>query len=456
MGNQLIKTFKFKCSIGDYMALESHNYRKEIMDLVSKFVEDKPKEDFVPGKTWIRYAGRVYGVEEYLNLIDAALDGWITAGRYSEEFEFEFSKFLGVESSILVNSGSSANLIALSSLTSPLLGNNRIKSGDEVITVAAGFPTTVNPIIQNDLVPVFVDVEERTYNINVGQIKDAISERTKAIMIAHTLGNPFDLGSVMKICKEYGLYLIEDNCDALGSTYQGKMTGSFGDFSTLSFYPAHHITMGEGGAVNTNDPILERIMRSFRDWGRDCYCETGASDSCGMRFTQKFGDLPLGYDHKYVYSHIGYNLKATDLQAALGVAQLKKADNFIKIRKKNFHFIYERLKDFEDYLILPKSLPDADPSWFAFPITVREDSGLRRLELTNYLEKNKIMTRTLFAGNITKHPAYINVRKRIPLDLKITDKVMNNSFFVGVYPGINNEMIEYMAGTFEDFLRKIK
>ena len=452
----MTKTFKFKCSIAGSMALEARNYRKEIMDLVSKFVEEKPIENFVPGKTWIRYAGRVYGVEEYLNLIDAALDGWITAGRYSEEFEFEFSKFIGVESSILVNSGSSANLIALSSLTSPLLGNNRIKGGDEVITVAAGFPTTVNPIIQNDLVPVFVDVEERTYNINVGQIKDAISERTKAIMIAHTLGNPFDLSSVMKICKEYGLYLIEDNCDALGSTYQGKMTGSFGDFSTLSFYPAHHITMGEGGAVNTNDPILERIMRSFRDWGRDCYCETGASDSCGMRFTQKFGDLPLGYDHKYVYSHIGYNLKATDLQAALGVAQLKKAADFIKIRKKNFHFIYERLKDFEDCLILPESLPDADPSWFAFPITVREDSGLSRLELTNYLEKNKIMTRTLFAGNLTKHPAYTNVKKRIPLDLKITNKVMNNSFFVGVYPGINNEMLEYMAGTFEDFLRKIK
>ena len=443
-------------TIAGSMALEARNYRKEIMDLVSKFVEEKPIENFVPGKTWIRYAGRVYGVEEYLNLIDAALDGWITAGRYSEEFEFEFSKFIGVESSILVNSGSSANLIALSSLTSPLLGNNRIKGGDEVITVAAGFPTTVNPIIQNDLVPVFVDVEERTYNINVGQIKDAISERTKAIMIAHTLGNPFDLSSVMKICKEYGLYLIEDNCDALGSTYQGKMTGSFGDFSTLSFYPAHHITMGEGGAVNTNDPILERIMRSFRDWGRDCYCETGASDSCGMRFTQKFGDLPLGYDHKYVYSHIGYNLKATDLQAALGVAQLKKAADFIKIRKKNFHFIYERLKDFEDCLILPESLPDADPSWFAFPITVREDSGLSRLELTNYLEKNKIMTRTLFAGNLTKHPAYINVRKRIPLQLKVTNKVMNNSFFVGIYPGIDNKMLEYMAGTFEDFLRNIK
>ncbi len=430
--------------------------RREIFKLVSKYVSSKPVEKFVRGKTWIKYAGRVFDSAEYINLVDAALDGWITAGRYSEEFEFEFAKFLGVESSLIVNSGSSANLIALSSLTSPLLGENRLKRGDEVITVAAGFPTTVNPIIQNNLVPVFVDVKEETYNINVGEIKDAISERTKAIMIAHTLGNPFDLSSVMKICKENGLYLIEDNCDALGSTYKGKMTGSFGDFSTLSFYPAHHITMGEGGAVNTNDPILERIMRSFRDWGRDCYCETGSSDSCGMRFTQKFGNLPLGYDHKYVYSHIGYNLKATDLQAAIGVAQLKKAPDFIKTRKKNFHFIYERLKDFEDYFILPQSLPDADPSWFALPITIRSKLGFTRLDLTNFLEKNKIMTRTLFAGNLTKHPAYMNVEKRIPSELKVTDKVMNDAFFIGIYPGINNEMLEYMAETFEEFLRKIK
>jgi CDP-6-deoxy-D-xylo-4-hexulose-3-dehydrase len=438
------------------MVLDSADYRKNILQLVSKFCESQPREEFVPGKTWIRYAGRVYGEEEYLNLIDAALDGWITAGRYSEEFEFDLANFLGVESSILVNSGSSANLIALSSLTSPLLGNDRLRRGDEVITVAAGFPTTVNPIIQNGLVPVFLDVDQGTYNINTEEISDAISNNTKAIMIAHTLGNPFDLETVTKICKDYNLYLIEDNCDALGSKYKGKMTGSFGDLSTLSFYPAHHITMGEGGAVSTNNPTFERIMRSFRDWGRDCYCETGASDTCGMRFTQQFGNLPLGYDHKFVYSHIGYNLKATDLQASLGVAQLKKADSFIEKRKNNFQLLYQILKQYEDYLILPKSLPDADPSWFAFPISIRNNSIFTRVELTNFLERNKIMTRTLFAGNLTKHPAYVDIDKRVPSELKITDKVMNDSFFIGVYPGITNEMINYVGEIFDQFIGKKK
>ena len=438
------------------MVLDSADYRKNILQLVSKFCESQPREEFVPGKTWIRYAGRVYGEEEYLNLIDAALDGWITAGRYSEEFEFDLANFLGVESSILVNSGSSANLIALSSLTSPLLGNDRLRRGDEVITVAAGFPTTVNPIIQNGLVPVFLDVDQGTYNINTEEISDAISNNTKAIMIAHTLGNPFDLETVTKICKDYNLYLIEDNCDALGSKYKGKMTGSFGDLSTLSFYPAHHITMGEGGAVSTNNPTFERIMRSFRDWGRDCYCETGASDTCGMRFTQQFGNLPLGYDHKFVYSHIGYNLKATDLQASLGVAQLKKAASFIEKRKNNFQLLYQILKQYEDYLILPKSLPDADPSWFAFPISIRNNSIFTRVELTNFLERNKIMTRTLFAGNLTKHPAYVDIDKRVPSELKITDKVMNDSFFIGVYPGITNEMINYVGEIFDQFIGKKK
>ncbi len=430
--------------------------RAKILEQVSEYVKSKPNEKFVPGETWVRYAGRVFDDEEYLSLVDAALDGWITAGRYSEEFEFQFSQYLGVSSSLLVNSGSSANLIALSSLTSENLGNKRIKHGDEVITVAAGFPTTVNPIVQNGAIPVFVDIEEDTYNINVDEVESAISEKTRAIMVAHTLGNPFDVDKIMKIVKNHDLYLIEDNCDALGSRYKGRLTGTFGHFSTLSFYPAHHITMGEGGAVNTNDPILERIARSFRDWGRDCYCETGASDSCGMRFTQKFGELPLGYDHKYVYSHIGYNLKATDLQAAIGVSQLKKIDKFIERRKENFKYLYNRLKPYEDYFILPKALPESDPSWFAFPLTVRENSGLMRKDVVNFLEKNKIMTRTLFSGNLIKHPAYLNVKKRVVSSLDVTDRVMYNTFFVGVYPGISKEMIEYVGDIFEDVVRKTK
>ena len=430
--------------------------RAKILEQVSEYVKSKPNEKFVPGETWVRYAGRVFDDEEYLSLVDAALDGWITAGRYSEEFEFQFSQYLGVSSSLLVNSGSSANLIALSSLTSENLGNKRIKHGDEVITVAAGFPTTVNPIVQNGAIPVFVDIEEDTYNINVDEVETAISEKTRAIMVAHTLGNPFDVDKIMKIVKNHDLYLIEDNCDALGSRYKGRLTGTFGHFSTLSFYPAHHITMGEGGAVNTNDPILERIARSFRDWGRDCYCETGASDSCGMRFTQKFGELPLGYDHKYVYSHIGYNLKATDLQAAIGVSQLKKIDKFIERRKENFKYLYNRLKPYEDYFILPKALPESDPSWFAFPLTVRENSGLMRKDVVNFLEKNKIMTRTLFSGNLIKHPAYLNVKKRVVSSLDVTDRVMYNTFFVGVYPGISKEMIEYVGDIFEDVVRKTK
>ena len=361
-----------------------------------------------------------------------------------------------MNSSLLVNSGSSANLIALSSLTSESLGNHRIKHGDEVITVAAGFPTTVNPIVQNGAIPVFVDIEEGTYNINIDEVESAISEKTRAIMIAHTLGSPFDVDTILKIVKDHDLYLVEDNCDALGSRYKGKLTGTFGHFSTLSFYPAHHMTMGEGGAVNTNDPILERVARSFRDWGRDCYCETGASDSCGMRFTQKFGELPLGYDHKYVYSHIGYNLKATDLQAAIGVAQLKKIDTFINRRKENFRYLYNRLKPYEDYFILPKALPEADPSWFAFPLTIKENSGLTRKGVVDFLEKNKIMTRTLFSGNLIKHPAYLSVNKRVVSSLEVTDGVMNRAFFIGVYPGISKKMIGYVGDVFDELVRKIK
>lgn len=430
--------------------------RGKIFELVSKYVKSRPDEKFIPGETWIRYAGRVFDEEEYLALVDAVLDGWITAGRYTEEFEYQFSKFLGVNSSMIVNSGSSANLVALSSLTSESLGKNRLKPDDEVITVAAGFPTTVNPIAQNRAVPVFVDIEESSYNVNVDEVESAITEKTKAIMIAHTLGNPFNVDRILKIVKEHDLYLVEDNCDALGSKYKERMTGTFGHFSTLSFYPAHHITMGEGGAVITNDPILERIARSFRDWGRDCYCETGASDSCGMRFTQKFGKLPLGYDHKYVYSHIGYNLKATDLQAAIGTAQLKKINSFIEKRKKNFTHLYNRLKTYDDYFILPKFLPKADPSWFAFPLSIRGKSGFTRKELIGFLERKKIMTRMLFAGNLIKHPAYLNTKKRVASNLVVTDRVMNNSFFIGVYPGITEEMIEYVGNAFDDFMRNMK
>lgn len=430
--------------------------RAKILELVSEYVKSRPDEKFIPGETWVKYAGRVFDEEEYLYLIDAALDGWITAGRYSEEFEFQFSNYLGVNSTLLINSGSSANLVAFSSLTSESLGSERIKPGDEVITVAAGFPTTVNPILQNGAVPVFVDIDEGTYNINVDEVESAISEKTKAIMVAHTLGNPFDVDRILKIVKDYGLYLVEDNCDALGSKYKGRKTGTFGHFSTLSFYPAHHITMGEGGAVNTNDPFLERIARSYRDWGRDCYCETGASDSCGMRFTQKFGELPLGYDHKFVYSHVGYNLKATDLQAAIGVAQMKKVDKFIDMRKKNFNNLYNRLKSYQDYFVLPKSLPETDPSWFAFPITIRENSGITRREVVDSLERKKVMTRMLFAGNLIKHPAYLNVRKRIASSLNVTDRVMNDTFFVGVYPGITEEMIDYVGDVFDVIMGKFK
>ena len=427
--------------------------RSKVFQSVIQFLNTKEEEKFIPGKTWIKYAGRVFDQEEYITLVDAVMDGWVTAGRYAEEFEFQLSKYLGLYSSSLVNSGSSANLLALSSLTSPTLGEDRLKKGEEVITVAAGFPTTVNPIIQNGLIPVFLDVQEGTYNINPELVEDAVSDKTRAIMIAHTLGNPFDLDIIMKIAKDHNLYLIEDNCDALGSEYGGKKTGTFGNFSTLSFYPAHHITTGEGGAVNTNDPILERIVRSFRDWGRDCYCEPGASNTCGMRFTQKFGESPLGYDHKYVYSHIGYNMKITDLQAAIGVVQIRKINSFVTKRRHNFRYLYDRLKEFEHVFDLPTTLKKSNPSWFAFPLTVRENSGFKRNEIVNFLEEKKIMTRPIFAGNLTRHPAYLNVDKRIGSELRITDKIMNNSFFIGVYPGINNEMLDYVADMIYEFLR---
>lgn len=425
--------------------------RDKIKSLVSDFVEMGRKDEFIAGKSWIHYSGRVFDKNEYQNLVDAVLDGWITSGRFTEEFETSLSSYIGSFSSIVVNSGSSANLVAVSSLTSPQLGDRRLKNGEEVVTVAAGFPTTINPIIQNGLIPVFLDIELGTYNIKASQIEEVISEKTKAIVLAHTLGNPFNLDAVLKIAKEYNLFLIEDNCDALGSEYMGKKTGTFGELSTSSFYPAHHITMGEGGAVVTQSPEFDRIARSFRDWGRDCYCETGASDTCGVRFTQKFGELPYGYDHKYVYSHIGYNLKATDLQASLGVSQLNKLPDFIKLRKRNFKLLYEGLEKFENYLILPKATPNSDPAWFGFPITIRKNAFFNRADLVRYLEKNKIMTRMIFGGNLLKQPAYLNIKHRRKTDLSNTDYIMDNSFFIGVYPGISEIQIEYILNKFKEF-----
>ena len=429
--------------------------RDQILELTRKYIREKQKEEFLPGKTLIPFARRVFDENEYVNLVDSSLDGWLTAGRYEEEFELKFANFFGVKSCSLVNSGSSANLIALSALTSKKFGERRIKKGDEVITVAAGFPTTVNPIVQIGAVPVFLDIELGTYNIKVEDLEKAYTEKTKAVMLAHTLGNPFNLKVVKEFTDRHNLWLIEDTCDALGSKYNGQLVGTFGNIATVSFYPAHHITMGEGGAVLTNSLKLERIIRSFRDWGRDCYCKPGMSNTCGMRFNQQFGTLPFGYDHKYVYSHIGYNLKITDMQAAVGVAQLEKLDWFIEKRKYNFKRLKEGLEEFENDLILPKATENSDPSWFGFPITIKEDSKIKRYDLVNYLEKNKIMTRMLFGGNLTRQPAYEDVEYRIVGDLKNTDLVMNNTFFIGVYPGITDEMIDYMLQVFKSFFSEM-
>jgi len=429
--------------------------RKQILELTKQYIEKKPKDEFIPGKTVIPFARRVFDENEFVNLVDSSLDGWLTTGRYAEDFEYKFAKFFGIKSCSLVNSGSSANLLALSALTSKKLGERRIKKGDEVITVAAGFPTTVNPIVQNGAIPVFLDVDLGTYNISVEDLEKAYTEKTKAVMIAHTLGNPFNLKAVKEFTEKHNLWLIEDTCDALGSKYDGKLVGTFGDIATVSFYPAHHITMGEGGAILTNNIRLERIIRSFRDWGRDCYCEPGMNNTCGMRFNQQFGTLPFGYDHKYVYSHIGYNLKLTDMQAAVGVAQLDKLEGFIEKRKYNFRKLKEGLKQFENDLILPRPTENSDPSWFGFPITIKEDSKVKRYDLVNHLEKNKIMTRMLFGGNITRQPAYEDVEYRIVGELKNTDLIMNNTFFIGVYPGITDEMLEYIINVFKNFFSKV-
>ncbi len=429
--------------------------RNKILELVKKYYAAKPKEKFISGQTYINYAGRVYDEKELALLVDSSLDFWLTAGRYAKEFEEKLSNFLKIKYCLLTNSGSSANLLAVSALTSPLLKSRRLKPGDEVITTACGFPTTLNPILQNKLVPVFVDVELGTYNIQVEKIERVITKRTKAIFIAHTLGNPVNIDSIQKIARKHKLWFIEDNSDSLGSKYRGRYTGSFGDISTCSFYPPHMITMGEGGAVLTNNPLLKRIIMSFRDWGKECYCETGRDNTCGKRFNQKFGDLPYGYDHKYVYSHIGYNLKVTDMQAAIGVAQLEKLPGFIEARKRNFSFLKRHLMKYEKYLILPEPTEGSSPSWFGFPILVKESAPFTRNGIVNYLEKNKIATRMLFGGNLTKQPAYKNVKYRISGDLRNTDLVMNNLFWIGVYPGLTKPMLSYVVKILYNFFRKV-
>lgn len=411
---------------------------------------------FIPGKTPIRYAGRVFDEKELQLLVDSSLDFWLTSGRYSEQFEAEFAEFVGAEYAMLTNSGSSANLLALSALTSHLMGERRLKPGDEVITVAAGFPTTVNPIIQNGLVPVFLDIELGSYNIKVENLKKALSTRTRAVMLAHTLANPFNLDAVGEFVRKHDLWLVEDCCDALGTTYRDKHVGMFGHVATCSFYPAHHITLGEGGMVFTNDDVIARAVTSFRDWGRDCYCKGGENNTCGTRFNSQHGELPYGYDHKYVYSHIGYNLKVTDMQAAIGVAQMEKLPSFIERRKENFNLWFEGFRNLEQYFILPRAEEHADPAWFAFPVSVKEGAPFTRTELTTHLSMKGIETRNLFAGNITKQPAYLNINKRIIEDLVNTDFAMNNTFFLGTFPGMTPDMIKYSLEVIMEFIGKIE
>ena len=428
--------------------------REEIIELVRKYYAEKfGSKKFDPDTDLIHYAGRVFDEQELVNLVDASLDFFLTASRYAEQFENRFAEYLGLSNAILVNSGSSANLIALSALTSPKLGERRLKPGDEVITVAAGFPTTLAPIIQNQLIPVFVDVNPGDYTAIPERLDQAISPKTRAIFMAHTLGVPFNLDIAMELAKHHNLWLIEDNCDALGSRYHGKLTGTFGHLASMSFYPAHHITMGEGGCVVTDDGELAHIARSFRDWGRDCYCSGGESNTCGKRFSQQFGSLPAGYDHKYVYSHIGYNLKVTDMQAAIGCAQLDKLESFTARRRENHKRLQEIMKPYEDRLLLPAALENSDPSWFCYVITVRPDAGFTRNELTRFLEENRIETRNLFSGNLLRHPAFENIQHRVVGDLKNTDLIMNNSFFIGVYPGIDELQLEKIADIFGRFMK---
>jgi CDP-6-deoxy-D-xylo-4-hexulose-3-dehydrase len=453
--------------------LKEVTLREKILNLVRQYYQEKfAEKTFDPTRDMVHYAGRVFDEQELCNLVDSSLDFFLTANRFTEKFEADFAEYLGLSNALLVNSGSSANLVALTTLTSQKLGNRRLKPGDEVITVAAGFPTTVAPILQNQLVPVFVDINLGDYTAIPDRLIEAVGPRTRAIMMAHTLGVPFDLDVVMELVKKHDLWLIEDNCDALGSKYtlhpkalssklsapssqpSARFTGTFGHLATFSFYPAHHITMGEGGCIVTDNDELARIARSIRDWGRDCYCAGGENNTCGKRFNQQFGTLPFGYDHKYVYSHIGYNLKVTDMQAAIGCAQLEKLGGFIAKRKENFQKLTQILKPCEDRLILPRATENSDPSWFGYVITVREQAGFTRNALTTFLEANRIETRNLFSGNLLCHPAYQNIPHRISGDLTNTNFIMNNTFFIGVYPGITNEHLEYIRDKFNEFFKQ--
>lgn len=435
--------------------------RDEILKSVSLYCKKYHKRpEFKAGESFVNYGGRIYDDKEMINLVDSALDFWLTAGRYCEAFENKFAKLFGVKYVSLVNSGSSANLLAFNALTAKELGARRIKRGDEVITVAAGFPTTITPIIQYGAIPVFVDISIPSYNIDAKLLEKALSKKTKAVMLAHTLGNPFNIKTVTEFCKKNNLWLIEDNCDALGSKYDGKYTGTFGDIATSSFYPPHHITMGEGGAVYTNNLQLHKLINSYRDWGRDCWCNSGKDNTCKCRFTGTYGELPKGYDHKYVYSHFGYNLKATEMQASIGLAQLDKLSSFVKARQKNWDYLHNKLSKYSDKLILPEAEENSEPSWFGFLITVKDNAGFTRSDIVSFLENHKIQTRMLFSGNIIKHPCFTEMRNnkedyRVLYDLENTDKVMNSGFWIGVYPGMSSEVMCYIADCFDKFFEKI-
>ena len=430
----------------------TEDLQTEILRLVGLYTEKAHQTSaFIPGQSAVPVSGRVFGAPEVRKLTEAALDFWLTTGPFNDQFEDKLKRYMRMQHLLTCNSGSSANLLAVSALTSHLLRGRQLQPGDEVITCATGFPTTVNPVLQNGLVPVFVDVDIPTYNIRADQIEAALSPKTKAIVVAHTLGNPFDLETVMDIAKRHHLYVIEDCCDALGATYGGQMVGTFGDIGSLSFYPAHHITMGEGGAVFTNNSTMKRILESFRDWGRDCYCAPGKDDTCKRRYDWQLGHLPQGYDHKYTYSHLGYNLKITDMQAAVGLAQIDRLDDFIAVRRRNFKLLHAALKPFEDHLILPEATPNSDPSWFGFPLTMRDDSMFKRDDLLRHLNRHKIGTRLLFGGNLIRQPYMIGRTFRTVGDLAVSDRVMRDTFWIGVYPGITPEMIEYMASIFRQF-----
>jgi len=429
--------------------------KSEILSLVNDYSDINFKQkEFVPGVSEVPVSGKVIGALELINMVEASLDGWLTTGRFNEQFEKKLANFLGIKCLLTVNSGSSANLIAFSTLTSPKLKERAIQKGDEIISVAAGFPTTVNPIIQFGAIPVFIDVKIPTYNIDEGLVEEAITNKTKAIMLAHTLGNPFNVKKIKEICDKYNLWLIEDSCDALGSKFNDQNVGTFGDLATLSFYPAHHITMGEGGAVFTNSKKLERIAESFRDWGRDCYCEPGKDNTCNKRFGWQLGHLPFGYDHKYTYSHLGYNMKITDMQAACGLAQLERLEHFIIKRKENFNFLYKNLKNLEEFLILPEAEKNSDPSWFGFPLSLRKNNKFNRHDLIKYLNDNKIGTRLLFSGNLIKQPYMRDVNFKVQGELKNTDFVMENTFWIGLYPGLSLKHLDYSCNKIKYYFKK--